>query len=145
MISANELETFLNNCQFYFSKWWLCNFQTWHDHPLEKNCQIKVWQVKCKFLSMYYLGNQNSTIYFFSRVNFHKKREQKKCDFFPLSFFILFYLVKKKSQIERTCSFFPSNQRAPRIFNKRAPDSNLLLPLFSLQSSPYDTYHATLR
>ena len=117
MISANELETFLNNCQFYFSKWWLCNFQTWHDHPLEKNCQIKVWQVKCKFLSMYYLGNQNSTIYFFSRVNFHKKREQKKCDFFPLSFFILFYLVKKKEPNRKNVLLeFSIKEHQTRIF-----------------------------
>ena len=138
MISANELETFLNNCQFYFSKWWPCNFQSWHDHPLEKNCQIKVWQVNVNFYqSMYYLGNQNSTIYiFFSRVNFHKKGNKKVWFFFPSPSLSSFIWWKKRAK---------SKERAPRIFNKRAPDSNLLLPLFSLQSSPYDTYHATLR
>ena len=115
MISANELETFLNNCQFYFSKWWPCNSQSCHDHPLEKNCQIKVAS-KCKFLSMYYLpylGYQNSTTYF-PRVNFHKKGNKKSVIFSP-SFFILFYLVKKRAK---------SKERAPRIFNKRAPDES---------------------
>ena len=134
MISANELETFLNNCQFYFSKWWPCNFQSCHDHPLEKNCQIKVAS-KCKFLSMYYLpylGYQNSTTYF-PRVNFHKKREQKKCDFFSPSLSSFIWWKKE-----------PNRKNVLLEFSIKEHQTNLL-PLFSLQSSPYDTYHATLR
>ena len=134
MISANELETFLNNCQFYFSKWWPCNFQSCHDHPLEKNCQIKVAS-KCKFLSMYYLpylGYQNSTTYF-PRVNFHKKGNKKSVIFFSPSFFILFYLVKKRAK---------SKERAPRIFNKRAPDESSSSFLSSKQPLWYLSCHS---
>ena len=79
-----------------------------------------------------YLGYQNSTTYF-PRVNFHKKGNKKSVIFF-LSFFILFYLVKKE----------PNRKNVLLEFSIKEHQTNLL-PLFSLQSSPYDTYHATLR